>query len=34
MRITRQTVSRLLGFYAGWPKATKPITAVTKSFGK
>jgi 4-carboxymuconolactone decarboxylase len=23
-----------LGFYAGWPKATKAITAVTKSLGK
>jgi 4-carboxymuconolactone decarboxylase len=23
-----------LGFYAGWPKATKAMTAVTKTLGK
>jgi len=23
-----------LGFYAGWPKATKALTAVTKTLGK
>ena len=23
-----------LGFYAGWPKATKALTAVTKTVGK
>ena len=23
-----------LGFYAGWPKATKAITAVTRSLGR
>ena len=23
-----------LGFYAGWPKATRALTAVTKTFGK
>jgi 4-carboxymuconolactone decarboxylase len=23
-----------LGFYAGWPKATKAITAVTRTLGK
>jgi 4-carboxymuconolactone decarboxylase len=23
-----------LGFYAGWPKATRAITMVTKSLGK
>jgi len=23
-----------LGFYAGWSKATKAMTAITKSFGR
>ena len=23
-----------LGFYAGWPKATKAMTALTRTFGK
>jgi 4-carboxymuconolactone decarboxylase len=23
-----------LGFYAGWPRATKALTAVTKTLGK
>lgn len=35
--LTRNQITEALthlGFYAGWPKATKALTAVTKTFGK
>jgi 4-carboxymuconolactone decarboxylase len=35
--LTRQQISEAfthLGFYAGWPKASKAIAAVTRALGK
>jgi 4-carboxymuconolactone decarboxylase len=35
--LTRAQITEALthsGFYAGWPKATKAITAVSKSLGR
>jgi alkylhydroperoxidase/carboxymuconolactone decarboxylase family protein YurZ len=35
--LTRSQITEALthlGFYAGWPKATRAMSAVTRSFGK